>query len=109
VEAQINAGDTDGTNSIWMDPSSATFGAATAPGADGSSNGNGSSSGTWNMESILMGAGIGANLAPTDTSLDEIRVGDTWADVTSVTPEPTTIGLLGCGALALATRRRRKN
>jgi hypothetical protein len=108
VEAQINAGATDGTNSIWMDPNLATFGAATPPTADGSSNGIGSTNGTWNMESILMGAGIAANLTPTDTYMDEIRVGDTWADVTSVTPEPTTIGLLGCGALVLATRRRRK-
>lgn len=39
-------------------------------------------------------------------TVDEFRIGDTYADVVAV-PEPSTVGLVGMGALALATRRRR--
>ncbi len=40
-------------------------------------------------------------------TLDEIRVGTEWADVTPV-PEPTTLALLGLGATGLLARRRRE-
>ncbi len=39
-------------------------------------------------------------------NIDEIRLGNTYADVTAV-PEPTSIALLGLGSLGLAYRRRR--
>jgi hypothetical protein len=41
-------------------------------------------------------------------SIDEIRVGETFADVTP-TPEPASLALLGLGALALPFVRRGRN
>lgn len=117
IVVQATLGSAPGTaandsNSIWLDPSAATFGAAVAPSPSGSSNGAASATAANDsMQSILIGAGIdstGTSKNPNDVYVDEIRVGDTWADVTAVpTPEPTTIGLLACGALGLAARRRR--
>lgn len=114
VEAQINATDTDGTNSLWVNPSAASYGALTAPAPNGSSNGIGSNAGTWNMESLLIGAGIASGAAPTDTYMDEIRVGTTWADVTSVpaaVPLPAAAGggmLLLAGLAGSSAYRRRR-
>lgn len=39
-------------------------------------------------------------------AIDEIRVGETWADVTGVIPEPSSALLGGLGLLALLRRRR---
>jgi hypothetical protein len=111
VEAQINAADTDGTNSMWLDPASGFGDNSNIPAASGSSNGDGSTSGTWGMVSIIIGAGIATKgAAPNDTYMDEIRVGDTWADVTAapVVPEPAGLSLLGFGALGAMARRRRR-
>jgi hypothetical protein len=112
VQASLGASPGDNTqdlNSIWVDPSAATYGLGelTRPAADGSSNGAESTSVASDaMESIIIGAGIAtAGAAPTDTLMDEIRVGNTWADVTPV-PEPVSIGLLGLPAL-FAMRRRK--
>jgi hypothetical protein len=97
-----------GVSDLWINPSSATFGAASAPSPDGSTNGTYSSSGTADhTNSILIGAGIAAGSNPNETDIDEIRVGTTWADVTSVTPEPGAISLMLLGAGAMVARRKR--
>ncbi|HEX5424630.1 MAG TPA: PEP-CTERM sorting domain-containing protein [Candidatus Acidoferrales bacterium] len=102
---------TDDSNSLWINPSSSTYGAAAAPAPDGSSNGSiNTGNPTLNYAaSLLIGAGISSGSNPNHVTLDEIRVGTTWADVTSVTvPEPATIGILGIGAVVgLLARRRR--
>jgi hypothetical protein len=97
-----------GVNSLWLDPSSATFGAAFAPTADGSSIGDLNATGSNDhIDSLVIGAGVAAGADPTQTLIDEIRVGTTWADVTSVAvPEPSTLAVAGFGALALASRFR---
>lgn len=78
-----------GVNSIWLNPDSSTYGAAVAPTADGTTVGNiNGTPSNDHMDSIIIGAGIATNATPNDTYIDEIRVGTTWADVTS-----NTVGL----------------
>ncbi|MGB7161527.1 MAG: hypothetical protein WBD40_25940 [Tepidisphaeraceae bacterium] len=43
---------------------------------------------------------------PTPITVDELRIGTTWADVAPV-PEPAALSLVGLGFLALPARRRR--
>jgi hypothetical protein len=45
---------------------------------------------------------------PSGMSMDELRIGDTWADVTPSAPEPTAIALLGAPAVLTLSRRRRR-
>jgi hypothetical protein len=99
-----------GLSSLWINPSSATFGAAIAPTADGSSVGTYSTgSANDHTDALIIGAGIAAGADPNDTYVDEIRVGTTWGDVTGV-PEPSTLALAGFGLLGLMgwSRARRR-
>jgi len=119
VVVEAHLGTSPGTaandlNSIWFNPASSTWGLdeSTRPSPDGSSNGAQSATDATNsMQSLLIGAGISAGSNPNDVNVDEIRVGETWADVTSqtafVVPEPAGLSLLGLGALGLLRRRRR--
>jgi hypothetical protein len=96
-----------GLSSLWINPTS--FGGA-APTADGTIVGcMNSGAGNDHVDSLIIGAGIAAGADPTQTFIDEIRVGPTWADVTSV-PEPSTLVLAGLGALGVASwsRARRR-
>ena len=102
----------DDTNDLWINPAPATFGLdeLSRPAPDGSSNGtiNAANPSLNYAAALIIGAGI-SNTAtiqnPDHTYLDEIRVGHTWLDVTTI-PEPATLGLLGLGALTLLRRRR---
>lgn len=83
---------------IWIDPDPSTFGSPTVPAATRTDNTTG-------------GTDIGAlsiilRQSPAPLfSLDEIRVGTTWGDVTA--PEPASISLLGlCIAIGTLGRRR---
>ena len=101
---------TGGINSLWINPSSATFGAGSAPAADGSTAGTYSATASNDhSDSLIIGAGIAAGADPNQTLIDEIRVGTTWADVTAV-PEPSTLVLAGFGVLGLVSwyRARRR-
>jgi len=100
---------TDDSNDLWLDPSSAFFGAGEGfvPSPDGSALGtiNQANSGVNYAASLLIGAGISDTATignPDHTYMDEIRVGTTWYDVT-VVPEPTTVGLIGLGLLGLVS------
>ncbi len=101
---------------LWVNPDTSTFGAASDPALTsalygGTSNGEASNTAANDtMQSMIIGAGIAtAGAAPNDTLIDEIRMGESWADVTTGTaaPEPATIGMLSLGGLALMRRRRR--
>ena len=39
-------------------------------------------------------------------AIDEIRIGDSFTDVTTAVPEPSSLALLGLGGLLIARRRR---
>jgi hypothetical protein len=63
----------------------------------------------FSFNDIRMFAGGQANGAQPygEALLDEVRIGDTWADVTPI-PEPVMASLVGLGGLALLIYRRRK-
>ena len=91
---------TAGTASLWVDPDASTFG-GTAPAA------------TATLSSITGTAvdnvGFKAQSAAGGPYLvDNLLIGNTWADVTPVAaPEPSTLALAGIGLLGLAARFRR--
>ena len=90
-----------GLSEIWVNPSSSSFGAASAPGADGSTVGTFSASGANDhTNSILIGAGIAAGSNPNEIDIDEIRVGTDWASVTIPEPSTCCLALVLCAALS---------
>ena len=102
-----------GQNFLWIDPDPSTYGAATAPTADGETVGTfNAGASNDHADSLIIGAGIAAGACPTDTYIDEIRVGTTWADVTAtnlpvaITSQPRdTRGLVGSQAtFSVSTR-----
>jgi hypothetical protein len=101
---------TGGLSELWVNPSGASFGAAVAPAADGSTVGTFSTSGTSDhTNSLLIGAGIAAGTNPNTTLIDEIRVGTTWADVTSAAavPEASAALFLAAGCAVIWRCRKR--
>lgn len=93
------------TSALWVNPTPATFGAGAAPTATLTS------SGGTDMTAISQFLLRGATGSPIST-VDELRVGTTWASVTppAPIPEPSTYAaLLGVVALGwVAVRRHRR-
>jgi hypothetical protein len=105
----------DDSNDLWINPSALSYGApeGSEPSPDGSSTGsiNQANPALNYAASLIIGAGI-SNVAtvqnPDHTYLDEIRVGTTWADVTSIVPEPASLWLLLIGCMLPVTGRQRR-
>jgi PEP-CTERM motif len=99
-------------NDLWINPTALSYGApeGSVPAPDGTTLGtiNQANPGLNYAASLIIGAGISDTSTignPANTYLDEIRVGTTWADVTTV-PEPSILALAGLGALGLILRCR---
>ena len=97
------AGNQNDVARLWIDPDLSTLGdgsfspVTTPPTVIDNTTGTGTDIGIF---SIL----LRQSPAP-HVTLDELRVGTTWADVTPV-PEPTALGAMALGAAALIARRR---
>lgn len=83
------------STSLWINPTPANVAAGTLGAAN------------LTISSVTLGSitGIGMNAISAQTTIDEVRIGDSWASVAGV-PEPTSAGLIGIGGLVLLLRRR---
>ncbi len=88
------------TSNFWVNPGSLGAGSAPMPYITDLANA------TRAVNSLLINAGSGATTRPGFT-IDEFRVGATWADVTPV-PEPATAVMLGLTGLGFALFRRKR-
>jgi len=95
----FNSGTGDDVSQLWVNPSSATFGAATEP------TGALVSSGGTDIARIASFMLFDRTVnEPAGGLIDDLRFGQSWADVTPI-PEPSVIAL---GALGLACLRLRR-
>jgi hypothetical protein len=86
--------------SLWIDPSSSTFGNATAPTPTGIRSQSSMSDPVSSIDRFIWTS------ANTNVVVDELRIGTTWADVTS-NPEPSSWSFVAVGALLFFAVRRR--
>lgn len=86
---------TDTTATMYID------GSATAPLGSASAFGSITLSGSLTIDGVNL---YGYHNLTLDNTLDEIRIGDTKADV--IVPEPATLALFGIGCISIIRRRR---
>lgn len=101
----VGAGGSNDMMEIWLNPTALGTGTLTS-----GSSADGYSSFTANKEigaSDFLFNATGGNSGNSFTgALDEIRLGDTYAEVTPVVPEPSSMALVAIGGLMLMARRR---
>ena len=96
---QFNTGNsTDDVASMWLNPSSSTFGNPSAPFTALTHTGVND---TGPIASLVFFRRATAANQAADMFSDEIRVGTTWADVTPPIPEPASMALATIGGFAL--------
>lgn len=84
------------STSLWINPTVANVAAGTL------------GTPSLTISSVTLGSitGIGMNAISAQTTIDEVRIGDSWASVAGV-PEPSaSAGIFGIGGLILLLRRR---
>ena len=102
VHLQLVEGTGNSTFSFFADPDVSSYGGAAPTGSfTGVFSGNNSL--PFQFDRIRLGEFSG-----TTTAFDEIRIGDSWADVSPV-PEPTSAICAALGAILLGVRRRQKS
>jgi hypothetical protein len=90
----------DDSTRMWVNPSSANFGAASAPAATLTAATGGDALTSGSLQSFLLYERANT-LFPDQAVLDELRIGTSWADVTPTTvPEPASAALAGLASLA---------
>jgi hypothetical protein len=105
VAYQMNPGANDDQAFLWLNPNPLTYGALVAPLPDLTSNGADSSTNDHGPVASFYLRNNGVE--PDFTLVDDLRVANTWDEVTRlVIPEPTAIALAGMGLLGLLMRRR---
>jgi len=90
----------DDVSQLWVNPSSSTFSAGAAPTATLTTSAGGDIA---RVASFVL-YDRSAN-EPTAGQIDDLRYGLTWADVTPVIPEPSSLALAGLALGALLAQR----
>jgi len=101
VEYLFNDAGADAVN-LYLNPAFATLGAA--PPVTPNATSSGDFTGNQNVQSFVLRSN---STLPFGVTVDNVRVGDTWASVTSV-PEPATAGALCILGVRLLARKRRR-
>lgn len=105
VGYDFGVGSDDDIARLWIDPLPSTYGAA-PPAAQATSFGatDATAADRLTLASFYL---RNNSVEPAQTLIDDLLVGNTWAEVTAV-PEPGAIGLAGIGMLGLLPRWRRR-
>jgi hypothetical protein len=90
---------TDDVSRMWINPDPNDLGAASAPATTLASTGGDINQ--LQIQSFFLRALSGGGT----TTIDEIRIDNSWAGVTTV-PEPASLGLFALGAMGLLRRRK---
>lgn len=91
---------TDDVSRMWINPDSSTFGAVIEPGATLTAT-TGADINLSQLASFILADRSGTPGAV----VDELRIGLSWAAVTPMVPEPSSLALVGLGLAALLVRR----
>ena len=86
---------------MWINPSLSDFGTTLAPGGNITSAPGFNIADSFASLSTFNLRNVNSVGTPTGVLFDELRVGESWADVTPI-PEPPATGLLGLGMLVVA-------
>ncbi|MCX6892649.1 MAG: PEP-CTERM sorting domain-containing protein [Verrucomicrobia bacterium] len=91
---------TDDVSRMWINPDSSTFGAVIEPTASLTAS-TGADINLSQLASFILADRSGTPGAV----VDELRIGLSWAAVTPMVPEPSSLALVGLGLAALLARR----
>jgi hypothetical protein len=113
VPGNPSPAETNDIVSLWINPSTSTFGGFDPPNpltmASNNDNPTNASTNNHTLQSIILRqTGAAANnQLPANVIFDELRVGTNYGDVTPPIPEPSSLLLVGLAGLALSRLRRR--